>query len=138
MIITGVDYTHSNFGGPGTETAFETARRPDQPANPALFPNAPRSPAGSAWSETTMTPIPIPGTTSPTLTPTRTRWTAAVMAPHVAGSAAGYGVKADGSTYDGVYDNSTDFAAIEDRSGHGARAKVTRSRSSAATAAPTW
>jgi len=44
IIDTGIDYTHANFGGPGTAAAYtaHTRRRLRRP-NPALFgPNAPR------------------------------------------------------------------------------------------------
>src|SRR6266513_3754966 len=36
IIDTGIDYTHANFGGPGTESAFQTAAAASTlPADPA-------------------------------------------------------------------------------------------------------
>ena len=49
IIDTGADFTHANFGGPGTVAAFNTAfAHSTQPANPALFgPNAPKIKGGT-------------------------------------------------------------------------------------------
>jgi len=49
IIDTGIDYTHANFGGPGTVAAFQAADAAStQPANPALFgPNAPKVKGGT-------------------------------------------------------------------------------------------
>ena len=47
IIDTGIDYTHANFGGPGTVEAYEARRRRGQPADPAQFgPTAPRIKGG--------------------------------------------------------------------------------------------
>jgi subtilisin family serine protease len=48
ILDTGIDYTHANFGGPGTTAAFEAAFAADTlPADPALFgPNAPKVKGG--------------------------------------------------------------------------------------------
>ena len=43
---------------------------------------------------------------------------------HVAGSAAGFGVNADGSTYAGAYDSSTDFGAMRIGPGMAPEAKI--------------
>ena len=49
IIDTGIDYTHANFGGPGTVAAYDAAHANEtQPADPALFgPNAPRVKGGT-------------------------------------------------------------------------------------------
>src|SRR6266478_7099656 len=49
VIDTGIDYTHANFGGPGTVAAFQAAAATStQPADPALFgPSAPRVKGGT-------------------------------------------------------------------------------------------
>src|SRR5882724_3248816 len=48
IIDTGIDYTHANFGGPGTPAAYTAAHATEAaPANPALFgPSAPRVKSG--------------------------------------------------------------------------------------------
>ena len=44
VIDTGIDYTHADFGGPGTVAAYDRGQRSDTaPANPALF--GPAAPA---------------------------------------------------------------------------------------------
>jgi len=49
IIDTGIDYTHANFGGPGTVAAYNTAKATNtQPADPALFgPAAPKVKGGT-------------------------------------------------------------------------------------------
>src|SRR2546422_715030 len=48
IIDTGIDYTHANFGGPGTAAAYTAAHAKEtEKANPALFgPSAPRIKGG--------------------------------------------------------------------------------------------
>ena len=48
IIDTGIDYTHANFGGPGTVEAYQAANAAEtEAADPALFgPNAPRIKGG--------------------------------------------------------------------------------------------
>src|SRR5262249_39374 len=48
VIDTGIDYTHANFGGPGTSAAYNTAHAAETAApNPAwIGPNAPRVKGG--------------------------------------------------------------------------------------------
>src|SRR5579864_5584854 len=49
MIDTGIDYTHANFGGPGTVAAYTKAEAAaSAPADPTLFgPNAPKVKGGT-------------------------------------------------------------------------------------------
>src|SRR5437870_13296264 len=51
IIDTGIDYTHANFGGPGTAAAYTAAHAKEtEDANPALFgPSAPRIKAGKPF-----------------------------------------------------------------------------------------
>jgi len=106
IIDDGIDYTHADFGGPGTVAAYDAAfagkeagQSPDYPdltkiaggydfagndynaANPAqMIPQPDDNPLGCGGHGT-----------------------------HVAGTAGGYGVAADGTTYQGPWDESTPF-----------------------------
>ncbi len=108
VIDTGIDYTHANFGGPGTVRDFTQADRKDtKAASPSLFgPNAPKVKGGfdfvgdaydaSSDDPAALVPHPDPNPLD-----------CQGHGSHVAGSAAGFGVNADGTTYTGAYDSST-------------------------------
>lgn len=105
IIDTGIDYTHADFGGPGTVEAYEAADATDtETADPALFgPDAPRIKGG--WDfvgddydagDDSSVPAPDPNPLD-----------CHGHGTHVAGSTGGSGVLPDGSTYSGAYDSST-------------------------------
>jgi minor extracellular serine protease Vpr len=114
IIDTGIDYTHANFGGPGTVAAYNAAYAADKlPADPALFgPNAPRVKGGidlvgddydADSTAATYQPIPHPD-------PNPLDCSIAAgggHGSHVAGSAAGSGVLASGATFTGSYNATT-------------------------------
>lgn len=113
VIDSGVDYIHSNFGGPGTESAFNIAQaNEDQPANPAWFPNS-KVIGGVDLVGDDYNPDRDADNYQPDPKPDPNPLDCGGHGSHVAGSAAGYGVNPDGSTYTGAYDNSTDFANMK-------------------------
>ncbi len=66
IIDTGIDYTHANFGGPGTEA----------PTRAGSAPTRRRSRAASTWWATPMTPPSQRAAPPPSPTPESTHWTA--------------------------------------------------------------
>jgi subtilisin family serine protease len=118
-IDTGLDYTHADFGGPGTAAAYRTARATDRSApaagsyDPAKFDAAASYDfAGDAYDADAVNPD---GSPAPAATPhpddnpldCSSAYGGDGHGSHTAGTIAGYGVKADGSTYHGDYNDTT-------------------------------
>jgi minor extracellular serine protease Vpr len=108
IIDTGIDYTHSNFGGPGTVAAYNAANATDTaPADPAMFgPGAPKVKGGTdlvgdAYNAASANPaLTVPH-------PDPNPLDCFGHGSHVSGTAAGFGVRSDGTTYAGAYDATT-------------------------------
>jgi subtilisin family serine protease len=102
VIDDGIDFTHADFGGPGTRAAYQSMDR----AKPTpLFPNAKvvggTDLAGDDYDQSSddpakSTPKPDPNPMSCNLHGT-----------HVAGTVGGFGVNADGTTFTGDYQKLT-------------------------------
>lgn len=114
VIDTGLDYTHADFGGPGTPEAFAaaaaddgTAPIPDGTFDPAKFLGG-YDFAGHTYDAQDPTSVPQPDPN-----PIDSYDIGGGHGTHVAGTAAGYGVSADGSTFRGDYASLTDISDFQ-------------------------
>ena len=118
VIDTGLDYTHADFGGPGTTTAYATAYGIDGTAgvpvgtfDPTKFLGG-YDFAGPHYDADPASEIPGATTTpTPDANPIDAYYTGGGSGhgSHVAGTAGGFGQQADGSTFRGDYATLTDL-----------------------------
>jgi subtilisin family serine protease len=114
VIDTGIDYLHANFGGPGTAAAYAANNRAI--IEPGTFPTAKvvggMDFAGDAYTGANV-PVPDPDPLD-----------CFGHGSHVAGTAAGLGVNANGTTFLGPWDGSTPFASFSIGPGVAPRAQL--------------
>ena len=101
VIDTGIDYTHADFGGPGTKAAYE-ANNPDV-IEPGTFPTAKVAGGTDFVGDAYAAQDPAHDVPKPDPDPLDCNG----HGSHVAGSAAGDGVTSDGHTFTGPYNAST-------------------------------
>lgn len=124
ILDTGIDYTHANFGGPGTAQAYLDAfAHGTESANSALFgPGAPKVKGGTdlvgdlydAGNANPARRVPHPDANplDCAFFPPGVPAANVGHGSHVAGTAAGFGVKADGTTFTGPYNAGTPATAF--------------------------
>src|SRR5438067_10382721 len=116
IIDTGLDYTHANFGGPGSSADYSAAHdngAEKLPANPALFgPAAPKVKGGTDfvgdnYNASAQNPDGTPDTVRRTPQPDPNPLDCNGHGSHVGGTTAGFGVTSGGATYTGPYNANT-------------------------------
>ena len=109
MIDSGIDYTHANFGGPGTVAAYAAAAAASTlPADPSLFgPAAPKVKGGHDLVGDDYDPTSSDPAHGPRPDPNPLDIERVGHGSHIAGTIGGLGVTPEGTTYTGPYDAMT-------------------------------
>jgi subtilisin family serine protease len=106
IMDTGIDYTHADFGGPGTAAAYQSALAAKEAGQSPVYPDPIKVAGGIDLAGNAYNPA-DPATAIPQ--PDDNPLDCDGHGTHVAGTAAGYGVAANGTTYRGPWDASTPF-----------------------------
>ncbi|MGH3797915.1 MAG: S8 family serine peptidase [Pseudonocardiaceae bacterium] len=108
IIDDGIDYTHADFGGPGTKQAYDAIDRTK--VDPSYFPT-PKVIGGYDFAGDAYDASGASGPDALTPHPDPNPLACGEHGTHVAGTAAGFGVNADGTTFRGDYQK-LDSAAV--------------------------
>jgi len=107
IIDTGIDYTHADFGGPGTVAAYQAALAAKERGEAAVYPDMAKVAGGYDFAGNSYNSRdPANATPRPDDNPLDCQG----HGTHVAGSAGGYGVDAEGTTYRGPWNADLPFA----------------------------
>ncbi len=109
IIDSGIDYTHADFGGPGTPEAF--AANDSTIIEPGSFPTTKVAGGTDLVGDDYDAESADPNLNTPHPDPDPIDCNG--HGTHVAGMAAGQGVNDDGTTYSGPYDASTDLSTFK-------------------------
>jgi subtilisin family serine protease len=101
IIDTGIDYTHADFGGPGTVAAYNAAKATDTVA--PTYPDPAKVAGGMDFAGDAYDPSSTTGAQIPHPDPNPLDCNS--HGTHVSGTAAGLGVLKNGSTFTGSYAN---------------------------------
>jgi subtilisin family serine protease len=124
IIDTGVDYTHADFGGVGTVAEYDAAKAQlGKPVSPNEFPG-PKVIGGFDLVGDDYDANPQDDTFQPVPHPDAFPLDCNSHGSHVAGTVAGFGENADGSTYTGPYDTTTPFSDLRIGPGMAPKAKL--------------
>jgi len=124
IIDTGVDYTHADFGGVGTVSEFDASQAQlGKPVSPGEFPG-PKVVGGYDLVGDDYQADPNTANYNPVPSPDAWPLDCNSHGSHVAGTVAGYGENADGSTYTGDYNASTPFDSMKIGPGMAPKAKL--------------
>jgi subtilisin family serine protease len=124
IIDTGVDYTHSDFGGVGTPAEYQDSKAQlGEPVSSGEFPGD-KVVGGFDLVGDDYDANPNDSTYNPTPSPDPWPLDCNSHGTHVAGTVAGYGENANGSTYTGSYDTNTPFDSMKIGPGMAPEAKL--------------